>query len=384
MGMEYKVICADSHVNPPHDFWQEYLPQHLRDLAPRIEAGDDADYVIFEGTRRKLSLIASQAGRAGKDFKAFGRRSDMRAGGWMPGERLKDMDTDGVDAIALFGGGPLGTRNPELYMASFDAYNRWLADFCSYEPKRLAGVAYLPMVDVADTIERMKAAAKLGYRACNIPAFPQSALTEMLEGRTTGGQMLALTGDPNGKRQYRDPEFDPLWETAVDLDMSITIHLGARAVRFDQKEHFLSDLLASKLSMADPVSIMVFGAVFQRHPKLRFVTVESGSGWMAFAADYMDRTWEKQRYWTDSPLQEYPSFYMDQNVYSSFIHDAVGIATRHFPGAKNIMWSSDYPHSETTFPNSQDMIDRLFKGVPEEDKAEIICKRAQRVYGIGT
>lgn len=381
--MDYKVICADSHVNPPQDFWQEYLPASLRELAPRIEHGEDADYVVFEGARRKLNLISAQAGREGKDFKMEGRQSDMRAGAWMPGERLKDMDTDGIDAIALFGGGPLGTRNPELYMASFTAYNRWLADFCAYDPKRLAGVAYLPMVEVADTIAMMQEAARLGYRSCNIPAFPQSALTEMLEGRTTGGQMLALTGDPNGKRQYNHPEFDALWSAATDLDMTITIHLGARTVRFDQKEHFLPDLLASKFGMADPVAIMVFGGVFMRHPKLRFVTVESGSGWVAFAADYMDRTWEKQRYWTESPLKEYPSFYMDQSVYSSFIHDAVGIVTRHMPGARNLMWSSDYPHSETTFPHSQDNIERLFKGVPDDEKAEIICNRAKRVYGFG-
>lgn len=380
--MDYKVICADSHVNPPQDFWQEYLPKHLRELAPRIEAGEDADYVVFEGKRRKLNLIGAQAGREGKNFKMHGKRSDMRSGGWMPGDRLKDMDTDGIDAIALFGGGPLGSKDPELYMASFEAYNRWLADFCAYDPKRFAGVAYVPMVDTAQTIQMVKDAARLGYRAINIPAFPQAELTEALA-RTMGGQVLALRGDPDGVRQYNHPEFDPLWETFVDLDISVTIHLGARTVRFDQKEHFLPDLLASKFAMADPVSIMVFGGVFMRHPKLRFVTVESGSGWMAFAADYMDRTWEKQRYWTDSELKEYPSFYMDQNVYSSFIHDAVGIATRHFPGARNIMWSSDYPHSETTFPHSREMIERLLKGVPDDEKEEIVCTRAKRVYGIG-
>jgi len=70
---EYKVICADSHVNPPPDFWQEYLPSSLRDLAPKIEQGEDADYVVFEGRRKKLNLIGAQAGRDGKNFKIEGR-----------------------------------------------------------------------------------------------------------------------------------------------------------------------------------------------------------------------------------------------------------------------------------------------------------------------
>jgi len=96
----------------------------------------------------------------------------------------------------------------------------------------------------------------------------------------------------------------------------------------------------------------------------------------------MDRTWEKQRYWTDSPLTQPPSFYMDQNVYGSFIHDRDGILSRDRPGGKNIMWSSDYPHSETSFPHSQAIIERDFVGIPEEDTHEIVCRRAERVYSV--
>ena len=79
-----RIVDADAHIDPPHTFWKEYLPAHLRDLAPQIEAGEDCDYIVFEGTRRKLNLISAQAGRDGKDFKMHGRASDARAGGWMP------------------------------------------------------------------------------------------------------------------------------------------------------------------------------------------------------------------------------------------------------------------------------------------------------------
>jgi len=96
----------------------------------------------------------------------------------------------------------------------------------------------------------------------------------------------------------------------------------------------------------------------------------------------MDRTWEKQRYWVNSPLKHPPSFYMDQNVYGTFIHDSVGIKMRHLTGGKNIMWSSDYPHSETTFPDSHDMIREIFEGVPEDEKKMILSDRAKAVFHV--
>jgi predicted TIM-barrel fold metal-dependent hydrolase len=141
-------------------------------------------------------------------------------------------------------------------------------------------------------------------------------------------------------------------------------------------------MVMSKLSMAEPIAIAVFNGIFQRFPKLRFVSVESGVGWLAWMAEYMDRTWEKQRYWTDSPLAEKPSFYMDRNVYGSFINDRLGVLNRNAPGGRNIMWSSDYPHSETSFPRSHEVVARDFEGIPEADVHEIVCERARRVYGV--
>src|SRR5262249_27225377 len=117
-ALDYAIVDADAHVNPPADIWSDYLPESLRDLAPRIERGsndEDCDWVVFEGKRKKLNLIGAQAGRKGQDFKMIGRMSDMRSGGWLPAARLDDMDTDGIDTAILYGGGPLGTANNELF-----------------------------------------------------------------------------------------------------------------------------------------------------------------------------------------------------------------------------------------------------------------------------
>ena len=374
-----RIVDADAHVNPPHDMWQEYLPASLRSLAPVVEHGEDADYVVFEGNRRKVLLINAQAGRDGKDFKMEGRVSDQRAGGWMPAARLDDMDQDGMDVSVLFGGGPLGTGNQELYLASFDAYNRWLADFCNYAPTRFAGVGYVPMQDPAVAAAKVREFAKMGLKAVNIPAFPMNPV-----GSLNGGdaQTRALTGDVNSERTYADPEFDVFWKTCCDLGMPVTIHLGGRPVRFTQPKWFLSDLLMSKFAMGETIAIMIYGGLFDKFPDLKLASVESGVGWFAFAANYMDETWNKQRHWVNSTIKHEPSYYWDRNIYGSFIHDRAGIEMRHFKGAGNIMWSSDYPHSETTYPNSQKVIDTLFEGIPEADKYEIVCGRARKLFNI--
>jgi len=374
------IVDADAHIEPPYEMWQEYLPTKLAELAPYIEHGEEHDWIVFEGKKRPVTMISNQAGRKGEDFKMVGRRSEMRPV-WLPETRLDDMTTDGMDAAILFGGGPLGTANADLYIASFDAYNRWVWDFCGADRQRLLPVGYVPMRDVHETVSMLHTLAQRGFTAVNIPAFPMDRDVPKAGGFNT--QALGISGNPNGDRSYIDAEFDLLWETASELDLTLTMHLGGRVPRFGNAQHFLPDLVMSKTAMAEPVAILTYGAIFQRFPKLRLAIVESGVGWLAWMAEYMDRTWERQRFWTKSPLRDKPSHFLDQNVYASFIHDRTGVLNRNLPGGRNIMWSSDYPHSETTFPHSLQVIERDFDGIPEADIHQIVCARAKRLYRLG-
>jgi predicted TIM-barrel fold metal-dependent hydrolase len=378
------IIDADAHIDPPQDMWRRYLPAHLKELAPYVEEGEEQDWIVFEGNRRPVRMINNQAGRTGKDFKMFGKLSEQRAA-WEPATRLADMTTDGIDASILFGGGPLGTLNSELYIASFEAYSRWVQDFCAADQRRLVPIGYVPMRDIDETIAHVTRLANMGFRAINLPAFPQNPdgwSSSSTVKAINVAQGSALTGDPKGKLQYWQPEFDRLWATISDLGLVISFHLGARIPRFGEKQFFLADMPMSKLSMAEPIAIFIFNGILQRFPQLRIGTIESGVGWFAWFAEYCDRTWEKQRFWTESTLSEKPSFYMDRNVYGSFIQDRAGILNRGLPGCRNIMWSSDYPHSETTFPRSREVILRDFAGVPEADTRDIICNIARKLYGL--
>jgi predicted TIM-barrel fold metal-dependent hydrolase len=380
MGQPVQLVDADAHVNPAPGFWEEYLPRKFAGRGPKFEAGgpdDKHDWLVFEGQRKPINLLSAVSGQGSK-FKPTGKAEQVRAGNWEPAARLEDMDRDGVQTAVMYGGGPLGTADNDLYLASFEAYNHWLADFCSYDPKRLVGAAYLPMQDIDHAIAMVRDAAARGLKAVNIPAFPQSSAI------TTGGfgaQVLALTGDPDGPRQYDDKVFDPFWQVCVDHDMAVTIHLGARIARPGQFK-FLPNMVMSKLCMAEPIAIMVFGGVFDRFPDLRYGTIESGSGWVAFVAEYMDNIYDNQRHWLELELTMKPSEYFDRNIYTSFIRDPVAVGNRHLPGGRNMMWSTDYPHSETTWPESRKVMDWQFAGLSDDEIRPFVCDNAKRFYGL--
>jgi len=377
---DYKIIDTDQHVNPPHEFWKDYLPAKFADLAPRIEHADDSDYVVFEGQRKKINAMVALAGTKAEDFSIEGGRvSDWRKGNYLADARLADMDMDGVDVAIMYGGGPLGTANPELYIESFRAYTRFVNDFCSHDRKRLIPVGYVCTHDVDVAISQLKEIAAMGITTINMPAFPidLSLLT------SSGAQSHSLAGNPMAEVLYDDPKWDPYWATVCDLDVAVTFHLGGRATRYKSKQRILSDMVTSKMAMIEPVAVLLFGGVFDRFPNLRVGTIESGGGWLAFATDYMDRTWEKQRFWTESKIKHYPHHYMENNVYASFIHDRVAIECCHMLGAKNVMWSTDYPHSETSFPDTQKWIDRLFDGIPEADKKMILHDTPAKFFRLG-
>src|SRR5438132_1643326 len=121
MAQTMSFIDADAHLNPPATFWDDYLPAKFKGRGPKIVPGTDEeghDWVEFEGTRKPLNLMNSKSGPE-KDFKIVGRASDLRKGSYEPSTRLKEMDEDGVDTAIMFGGGPLGSKDNELFLESF-------------------------------------------------------------------------------------------------------------------------------------------------------------------------------------------------------------------------------------------------------------------------
>jgi predicted TIM-barrel fold metal-dependent hydrolase len=358
--MANQLVSADSHVNPPPTMWAEYLPAALRDQAPRLESTAEGDFEVFEGKRKPVLGINAMAGKKPEEYSLMIRRlEDQRAGGYDPAARLADMDLDGIRAEVIYGGGPLPSQKDELRIASYAAYNDWLADFCTKDPKRLLGVAYLPCETPDLAVAEAKRAARLGLRGCVIPRFP-------------------------GDGEWFDPEWDALWRALVDVGFAAAIHVGGRARKAGMPSldatGFMSDLLMSKFAMAEAISRIVLSGVLARYPDLNLVSVEGQLGWLPFTQYYLDHVWEKHRFWTKSELKERPSVYFRRQVYATFMEDPVGLREREQIGVDKILWSSDYPHSETTWPNSKKLTEEWTSGFPEADRRKILFENAERLY----
>jgi predicted TIM-barrel fold metal-dependent hydrolase len=142
----------------------------------------------------------------------------------------------------------------------------------------------------------------------------------------------------------------------------------------------MTDMVMSKVGMAEPLANLVYGGVLERFPALRVVLVEGQIGWIPFVRLYMDHIYHKHRFWTKSDLPQLPSVYLDRQVSATFMEDEVGLRERHAIGVGNIMWSSDYPHSETTWPDSRKLIAKWFRGIPEDEKRQIVRDNARALY----
>jgi predicted TIM-barrel fold metal-dependent hydrolase len=357
MASAASLVSADSHVNPPVTMWAEYLPRALRERAPRIEHADGGDFVVFEGARVQQLQLSDLAGVDPKDFKLTG--SNGRVGSWNPEARLHDQDVDGVVAEVLYGGvSPLTRSNDaKLRLEGVRAYNNWLGDFCSVAPTRLIGIAELPLTSIEEALAEMARAHRRGHRGVIISAFAP-------------------------KDSWGDPYWDPLWAEAAERRLPVHFHLGARNYMPTADANFLVNVSMSKLACAEPIATFIFTGILQRNPNLRLVSVEGGVGWLAFFVSYVDHVFHKHRFWTNSPLTEEPSAYYRRQVRATFVDDPVGIRVRDVIGVDNIMWSSDYPHSETTWPNSVKLLKEQMVGVSTTDQTQIVRGNAATLYNI--
>jgi predicted TIM-barrel fold metal-dependent hydrolase len=358
---EYMLISADSHVTMPAERWVDYLDPEFRDRAPRVERTEEGDFMVFEGVRTPQGgFLSNMAGRKPQDYTPNVRRlEEARPGAWDPAERIKDQDIDGVSAEILYFGGPLRqAKDPGVRVNSYRGYNRWLADFSSYAPKRLLGMAAIPLDSPEIAVAEVAAAARLGLRGALIDLFP-----------------------PEGS--FADPEWAPLWTALIDHNFPACLHVGGqRGSGLRPGPQFMTGLVVSKLQMAEAVAELIYGQVLENYPDLRIVSVEAQIGWISFVHYYMDHLFDRHRYWTGSTLREHPSFYWKRQVYATFMEDPAGLRERNHIGIDNIMWSNDYPHSETTWPNSKSLTDEWFTDYGDEDKAKILWRNAARVHGV--
>ena len=364
------VLSSDSHVFEPRDLWQTRIDRAFRDRAPRIERIDDGDYIVVERDQilSGIGLISNPGIRfeAPEAISAEGRFEDVPKGGYDPEQHLADMRLDGVAGEVLYPSQGLfyfRVADSALQAAIFRAYNDWLAEFCRTDPARLKGIAMISMDDVPSAIRELERAARLGLAGAMITEYP-------LE-----------------DRRYDQPEYEPFWAAAQALDMPLSLHTatrrqgkirGAGAQTLRDASSRATKAFYPALSMCD----MIFSGVFERHPRLTLAIVEFELSWAPNVLTSMDYTYRERHgeaiyRFRDGML---PSDFFHRNVVLSFQEDAIGVRLRDVIGVDNMMWGSDYPHSESTFPQSRKILAEILAGVPDEEQAKIAGGNTARVY----
>ena len=215
----------------------------------------------------------------------------------------------------------------------------------------------------------------------------QDSMAQLERAKAMGLRGAMITVYPPEERPYGDPVYEPFWAKAEELRMPLSLHLGT--------ERPMSTLLQPEGSPAAStfrvewtersLARMLFAGVFERCPELKVAVVEQELGWAAFFIDAMDRAY-KHRVWP-AGYHRYrgdalPSDFFRNNVFIAFQDDRLGIELRSHIGVDNIMWGNDYPHADGTFPHTREVLQGLFKDVPEAERAKIAGENAAGVYGI--
>ena len=364
-------VSADGHVVEPADLWTSRMDRRFRDRAPRIESRPEADYYVIDGLAPfavGLEGVTMEDKIAGEITTVIGHRhAETRPGAWDPQARLADQQLDHLRAEMLYPGA-FGLQfwtitDAEYQRECFRVYNDWLSEFCAAAPDRLLGAGLLPFRGpIAWACEEARRAADTGLRSLSIPA-------------------------DIADQSYADPEFIPLWETLQDLGLPVSIHSGTTtgepfATKFERIGMGMG-IVNTKISL--PMNVLaglIWGAVPQRYPRLRFVIVEGGIGWIASLLGLMDHWWTDHYRWMEPKLDELPSSYFKRQFWATFEDDRAGILTRELLGVDRLMWGSDYPHTEGTFPHSQAQIQKDFAGVPTDEVYQMVVGNAAGLYGL--
>lgn len=365
------IVSSDSHVVEPPDLWSVRLPEDLRERAPRVVSEETADYWYVDGHRSNSFAGGSQPGQRFDDASALrsaARWSEVRPGAYEPEAHLDDNLLDGIAASVLYPTEGLllfGVADPALLQGICRAYNDWLAEFCAFDLRRLRGVAMIAVDDVGWAVDEVAQAVDSGLAGVMIP-------------------VATMPGD-----SYADERYDPFWDVVCEAELPVSLHIGTNRAGLAAPGQFRSvspvAVANADIWVRNSIGEMILGGVFDRHPRLRVGSVEHELAWIPFFLDRLDYTYTQRARrpgWQQLAQGTVPSDYFRHHVFTSFQEDARGIADRDVIGVDGMMFGSDYPHTESTFPRSRDVLAELFADVDGVATEAITWGNCARLYRI--
>ena len=377
--MSAMLISSDSHVVEPGDLWTERMSGAggvPRELIPRLVVGPEADEIYVGDIAIGATFRGGSA--AGKRFESLegmrlhGRTGDVRPGAYDPHARVFDMDADGVEAEVVYPTTALHMyhkiHDAALLGAILAVYNDWIADFCEAYPHRLRGLAMIVLDDeIEAAAAELRRCAKLGLAGAIIPVYP------------TPGEF------------YDDPKYDPFWAEAEALGMPLSLHRAtnrpgtftAPKVSYDRAVLTAPDRVNAENWVRQTLCHLIFSGVLERFPGLRFVQLEHELGWIPFFMDRIDYVYRERPMMITHRFADgsVPTDYLHRNVYHSFQEDALGMRDRGIIGVDNLLWGSDYPHLESTFPRSREILDRVMAAASVDDRERMTRTNTAKLYG---
>ena len=367
---QHRIISADSHANIGQEYLLDSLPKKyheavkaaapvMRGLGPVSTGAAQSDTPT---EIEKKSQARRQSTARGGD------RPLGRAGGGDPVERIKDMDIDGVEAEVLHcvvAGAHVGVSGDTAMRAEFvHAENEARRAWCATDPQRLIPVAVLPLENIDDAVRELEWLGREGFRVVEIPVYP----------------------DEVGLKPYGHESWAPLWNVASDLEIPLHLHVGTnnglqRVIGYDPTPSRTIFQSLPPIYMAECISSWILPGTFDRHPGMKVLLAEAGVTWIPYYVDRLDTMMVRHRLEQLDMLKEQPSFYWRRNMACSFEEDAN--AKGHIleaVGVDNVLWATDYPHPDSTWPHSQEVVSNLFGDLSNEHRAKIAGGNAERLY----
>ena len=363
------IISADGHVCEPADCYVDHIDPKYRDDAPRIVRQDDGtDAFIVPGMKRPVPLgFIDGAGFGPRERLERAKTmtfSDVRMAAYRGAERVPYMDQDGIAAELIYASVGMGIcmhRDPEYKDACMWAYNRWLAEMCADAPDRIFGMAQTAVLSVDAAIADFQQAKDMGFVGMMMP------------------------GDPIHE-DYDHTDYDALWECAADLGLPICFHIltsRAGSMHAETRGHPMNNFLGIIRAIQDVVGLMVLGGVFDRHPNLKLVVAESDAGWLPH---YMYRMDHAARMNAEGGivkgLSKLPSEYIRSNVYATFQDDVTAYHTFNLFPYEHLLWASDFPHTDSTWPKSRQLIAEQASHLTEEQHQAIFRDNTAKLFNL--
>jgi predicted TIM-barrel fold metal-dependent hydrolase len=358
------IYSCDDHLDlsaVPPDLWQARIPTADAERAPRVATRDGRSVWVCEDRVIGRSGMPPNREKV-KHFSAIGR-AGIDDDGYRAGNaklRLGDLDRDGVAASVIYGPLSLGfpIADPALQRACYAAWNDWaIEEFNAVAPDRLCVLAFLPGSPEAAAAELERAAA-LGHRGAIIGAFDID---------------------------LGDPSWDRLWAAAEHTGLPISFHIkgGTSSKLSYQIGKWQSAAYASvlPLQLDEPLAIMIFSGALERHPGLTLVLAESGVGWLPYFLARLDLEWHNLGDKLDYAPAIAPSELFRRQVMATFEEEPLAATLIPLLGADSCMWASDYPHTDSTFPNSVPAIEETLGALPAADRRKITATNCARLYG---